>query len=85
MLNGGSGHNTVLGNSGDDTIIAGGGNDLVKGGTGFDTLDFSGADHGLVIDVSKGAASGFGDVTFSGHREGRRLVLRRCLQGLVAR
>ena len=66
VLHGGAGINTVLGNSGDDTIVAGGGHDTVKGGTGFDTLDFSASDQGLAIDVSKGALSGFGDVTFSG-------------------
>ncbi|MFM9940539.1 MAG: Ig-like domain-containing protein [Hyphomicrobiaceae bacterium] len=66
VIHDGTGDDVVNGSSGDDTIIAGVGNDAYTGGSGFDTLDFSGAQGAMVIDVSKKTASGMGQDTFSG-------------------
>ena len=66
VLHDGTGNDVVSGSSGDDTLVAGEGNDSYSGGSGFDTLDFSGAQSGLTIDVSKKTAAGLGADTFSG-------------------
>ena len=65
-LNGGLGDNVVNGGSGNDHIIAGGGNDTIIGGSGFDTLDFSGAKHGVKVNLEAHTAFGFGKDSVSG-------------------
>ncbi|MGF1649601.1 MAG: DUF4114 domain-containing protein [Hyphomicrobiaceae bacterium] len=60
----GDGDDLVYGGSGDDYFLSGEGNDQYFGGSGFDTLDFSEARGGMVIDMSKGTAVGMGNDTF---------------------
>lgn len=55
-LIGGDGDDAVDGGQGDDIIVGGIGEDLVFGGLGDDTLVVSGADQGVVIDVTSGTA-----------------------------
>jgi len=56
---------TVNGFGGDDVIrLAGGDVDVVTAG-GNDTLDFSNAPGGVVVDLASGIASGYGTVTFN--------------------
>ncbi|MDX2290061.1 MAG: calcium-binding protein [Hyphomicrobiaceae bacterium] len=62
----GAGDDKVEGGSGDDRVVVGLGRDVYAGGSGFDTLDFSKAEIGVNVDMSKGTASGYGDKTFSG-------------------
>jgi Ca2+-binding RTX toxin-like protein len=66
VLEGGEGHDVVNAGEGDDRVIAGAGDDTYRGGKGFDTLDFAGAGQGVVVDLSKGTATGDGTDTFSG-------------------
>ncbi len=76
IIDAGSGDDHIAGGSGDDIINAGGGNDYVVasagndtyiGGSGFDTLDFSHANAGLDIDISKGIATETGvNTSFDG-------------------
>ncbi len=56
-LDGGAGDDTVAGGSGDDHVRASSGNDLMVGGSGFDTLDFSGIQGMVTVDMSKHTAS----------------------------
>ena len=49
----GDGDDNVLGGSGDDLFMAGAGSDTHDGGSGFDTIDYSGAEQGLKVDLSK--------------------------------
>ena len=63
VLNGGEGNDILTAGGGDDTVIASVGNDIYVGGSGFDTLDFSHATAGLVIDMSKGTATSAGTAT----------------------
>jgi len=65
-LSDGAGDDIVNGNTGDDYVEAGEGNDVYNGGAGFDTIDFSGAQHGMTIDLSKKSASGMGTDVVSG-------------------
>ena len=58
MIVGGSGEEHISAGSGNDYVIASAGNDVTVGGSGFDTLDFSFANAGLDIDISKGVATG---------------------------
>ncbi len=60
VLVGGEGDDVVEGNSGDDVMFDGKGSDSYNGGAGFDTLDFSLAASGMIIDVSKGVATNAG-------------------------
>ncbi|MEP3892145.1 MAG: hypothetical protein ABJN69_16930 [Hellea sp.] len=56
-LIGGQGDDLVDGGAGDDIIVAGRGQDQVFGGLGFDTLEASGADQGVVVNLSTGVAT----------------------------
>jgi Ca2+-binding RTX toxin-like protein len=69
-LIGNGGDDCVSDGQGDDNVSAGAGNDLVlaaadssddcyRGEAGFDTLDYSDAAHGVLIDLTSGIATGF--------------------------
>jgi Ca2+-binding RTX toxin-like protein len=62
-IDGGKGDDILDGGSGDDTIADVYGNNTVKGGSGFDTLDFSEAQSGVSVDLSKKMAQGKGFAT----------------------
>lgn len=57
FLSGAGGADTIEGLAGDDTLAGGAGGDVLSGGDGIDTVDYSGAGGGLVIDAGNGAAS----------------------------
>ncbi len=59
-IEGGDGDDEVDGGTGDDTIIGGNGagNDLYVGGSGIDTVLYRSADRKVVVDLTKGVASG---------------------------
>jgi Ca2+-binding RTX toxin-like protein len=59
-IDAGDGNDAVWAGEGNDLVIANGGDDMYQGGKGFDTIDFSGSDTGMKIDLSKGTASGQG-------------------------
>ena len=63
---GGAGDDTLFGGAGDDIFYAGPGNDWMNGGAGSDTLDFSGADSGLYIDLRVATQTGYGTDNISG-------------------
>ena len=63
VVTGGAGDDAISAGTGNDTVLASSGNDVYIGGTGFDTLDFSNANSGLNIDISKGTAIGTGSTT----------------------
>lgn len=60
LLNGGTGNDTILGGGGRDTLIGGQGNDLLSGGTSRigegDTVDYSAAPGGVIVDLYYGLA-----------------------------
>lgn len=60
VLNDGVGRDKVLGGMGNDWVVAAldGDDDVYDGGGGFDTLDYSHASQGLVVDLANGVASG---------------------------
>ncbi len=68
VLSGGDGDDRLDGNSGDDIIYGDAGNDIIIGGSGFDTLDYSGAQSAINVDLSKKTVSGLatGNDTISG-------------------
>ncbi len=43
---------------GDDTIVAGAGAEAIDGGSGFDTVDYSGSNAAITVDLGVGTASG---------------------------
>lgn len=61
VIRDGLGNDVVDAGSGDDVLIAGAGNDSYDGRSGFDTIDYSGASVGMVVDLSKHTAAGMGD------------------------
>jgi Ca2+-binding RTX toxin-like protein len=68
-LSGGSGDDQVYGNSGNDYIVADAGNDLIVGGSGWDTIDFSGAQRSVSVNLNSHRASGFGQDKIVGIEE----------------
>lgn len=60
ILNGGSGDDIVSGGSGNDILIGGSGNgdDSYDGGEGIDTIQYTSAVSGIVVDLAAGTASG---------------------------
>jgi len=69
IIEGGAGNDVLLDGKGSDRVAGGEGDDLViaaadgtddhfDGGAGFDTLDYSAAGGGIVIDMTKAVASG---------------------------
>jgi Ca2+-binding RTX toxin-like protein len=66
LLEGGDGNDLVEGGEGDDRIVDGAGDDVYTGGKGFDTIDFSAATNRVVVDMSKGTATGNGADKLSG-------------------
>lgn len=58
VLNAGAGNDIVNGGTGNDTLIAGAGNDAYDGGAGVDTIVFTSATQGVVVDLSTGQATG---------------------------
>jgi len=60
LLNAGAGNDIVDGGDGDDTIIggSGAGDDLYIGGSGVDTVVYSSATLGIVVDLQAGTATG---------------------------
>lgn len=65
-LHDGDGSDVVRGDSGDDRIVAGEGDDHYIGGSGFDTLDFSNATGGVVVDLNGHSATGMGNDKIEG-------------------
>ncbi|KQV70344.1 cadherin-like domain-containing protein [Rhizobium sp. Root1220] len=61
ILDAGFGSDTVCGGAGDDVVLASAdsADDCYTGGEGFDTLDYSQAGHGVLINLQTGAATGF--------------------------
>ena len=59
-LVGNDGHDFVFGGSGNDTVVGGDGYDMNIGGSGFDTIDYSGAQNAMTIDLAFNYASGMG-------------------------
>ncbi|SNB82083.1 Ca2+-binding protein, RTX toxin-related, partial [Rhodoblastus acidophilus] len=58
LLSGGRGDDTLIGGAGDDTLIGGRGADLLQGGGGVNTVDYSGSDAAVVVDMMDAAAEG---------------------------
>ncbi len=59
-LHDGAGNDRVRGDSGNDRIVAGEGDDSYVGSAGFDTVDFSGAKAGVMVDLNAHVATGMG-------------------------
>ncbi len=59
-----SGNDTLLGGDGNDFIVGGDGNDSVDGGAGFDYVYFDGGPAGVVANLAKGKATGWGRDVF---------------------
>lgn len=55
---GGEGNDKLYGGAGDDHLSGGPGVNVIDGGQGFDTVDYAFADKGMVVDLSKGTATG---------------------------
>jgi Ca2+-binding RTX toxin-like protein len=55
---GGEGNDKLYGGAGDDHLSGGPGVNVIDGGAGFDTVDYAFADKGMVVDLSKGTATG---------------------------
>ena len=87
-LTGGLGADTLEGQSGDDWFFADAGNDTIIGGSGWDTLDFSGFEQDLSVNLHSHKASGAGydrvegieavigsagDDTFTGDKRANRI------------
>ncbi|MBL4613447.1 MAG: DUF4114 domain-containing protein, partial [Magnetovibrio sp.] len=58
ILTGGSGADDLHGGSGNDTFFTGSGSDTVNGGSGIDTVDYSGEDAGMRIDLHAKRSTG---------------------------
>ena len=58
LLIGGAGADTLLGGAGDDTLVGGSGPDLMYGGTGDNTVDYSGSNAAVSVDLAAGTTSG---------------------------
>ena len=54
----GLGNDTLNGGDDNDRVVASEGNDVYTGGSGIDTIDFSAAASRVVVDLSKGTATG---------------------------
>ncbi|MEL7049273.1 MAG: calcium-binding protein, partial [Pseudomonadota bacterium] len=65
VISDGAGDDRVGGGRGDDVVVAGEGNDFYNGGRGFDTIDFSGSNSALTIDVGRRTATGEDNDRFS--------------------
>ena len=70
ILSGGAGNDTLSDGQGADDVCGGAGNDVVlaaadgaddryRGEAGFDTLDYSAAAHGVLVDLTTGTVTGF--------------------------
>lgn len=57
VLKGDAGANVLNGMGGDDLFLFSGGSDKMDGGEGVDTVDFSGANNGIVANLATGTAS----------------------------
>jgi hypothetical protein len=66
-LIGGAGNDILRGGDGDDTLVGSAGADIMDGGSGINTVDYSGSDAGVSVDLTAGTASG-------GYAEGDTLV-----------
>lgn len=67
-LIGGLGNDVLLGGLNNDTLIGGKGADYLSGGLGTDTVDYSGSDAGVKVNLTTGKGSG-------GDAEGDTIVL----------
>ncbi|MEM9354917.1 MAG: M10 family metallopeptidase C-terminal domain-containing protein [Pseudomonadota bacterium] len=57
-IDGGADNDVLDGGSGNDRFIGSAGNDLITGGSGVDTIDYSSAAPGIVVDLHAHTASG---------------------------
>ena len=57
-LVGGAGNDILKGFGGDDILVGGAGADTMEGGDGMDTVDYSGADRRIVLNLETGAGAG---------------------------
>ncbi len=60
VMSGGAGDDLIMGNAGNDRMMADAGNDHIIGGSGFDTIDFSGIDNGIKVDLHAHRSEGAG-------------------------
>ena len=60
VLNGAGGKDHLQGVGGDDLLIGGPGGDILDGGAGNDTVAFTGASHGVTVDLAAGTSVGTG-------------------------
>lgn len=58
ILIGDAGDDVLNGGSGDDILIGGDGNDQLNGGAGIDTVDYSGSNQSVRVDISAGRGVG---------------------------
>ena len=69
LNNGGDGNDLLNGEAGNDVLIGGSGNNVFDGGLGRDTVDYSNAENGVVVNLTDAIATnnGYGgrDIIFS--------------------
>lgn len=58
ILDGGRDGDLLYGDEGNDILIGGAGQDYMNGGEGIDTVDYSGSNDGVTVDLANGTASG---------------------------
>ncbi|MDD7911550.1 M10 family metallopeptidase C-terminal domain-containing protein [Pseudovibrio exalbescens] len=58
ILDGGRDGDLLYGDEGNDILIGGSGQDYMNGGEGIDTVDYSGSNDGVTVDLANGTASG---------------------------
>lgn len=57
LIDGGAGNDLIYGGAGDDTLIGGNGENTLVGGDGVDTVDYSGNENYVIVDLGYGAAA----------------------------
>lgn len=67
FIDGGEGADSIYGEAGNDTLIGGPGADRLDGGADIDTVDYSGSNAGVTVNLVTGAGAG-------GHAQGDTLV-----------
>ncbi len=75
ILDGGNDGDILYGEGGNDTIIGGAGQDYLDGGTGIDTVVYAGSSDAVMVDLSRGTATG-GDADGPVQIVGRGTVIR---------
>jgi Ca2+-binding RTX toxin-like protein len=80
VICGGQGNDTIAGGGGSDELSGDNGNDRLDGGAGLDYAVYENSPEGVSVDLSRGAANGWGSDSLStiealiGSRSGDRLV-----------